>query len=676
MDRLQSHVTEFLKKLWKKVVYIRSTIYEILNSNCIAGLIIYLRPNIDESKALSHDAACPNIVDVIHPHNDQCTSRNSWNLEGYILPQGLRNIDWKMQIMYMFNQSDFDIIKKCYYLFNAPKKDASMISFPLCVVSFGVFSSAAGSSEICLRRSYSWQNLLSIRKKMFCDHLLGVNVFVLIPPRFSSSSEAVSMMTARYLMLTARVDSFGLIPELSPGEISVVTSVIALLATIHTIGKQSDIFKHASNISNRYLIIAFFDGESFDYIGSSHTAYNMMKGLFPQRQLKEQLDSITASQLEVIIDLQQLGTGDGVKLNVLADGRQLNEVSRNIFCTQQCKVDKSKQRSKCVVIVFYCCFSNQLQEMISSLSYGARAVGGTIVHPTNSSRIPPSSWYSFSRISSSIRGIVLAPFREKYEYRRINSILDRAQWNASQRSSAISEVIVAASAVLRVAADYVRLDAAQKQALKIDSRFVTELFECLIDAPDWFSCDFLTQLVGSRYKPNLRFYSGKSTYPSRVHRNPLSFLVHAIAVYLIGSKMTYDDAEDEVVCKNLHKLDNAYTYTWQPDPENGSYYCYRSSVYRHLTYSPAFDIDGNLDAQFSYFFLTLATLSYLGYNFSNRTYSTWTESFYRTEDIVLYLIVDQSHEVTLIVVGLLSVAVSFLIVCRCDDDDILIGREE
>lgn len=56
------------------------------------------------------------------------------------------------------------------------------------------------------------------------------------------------------------MDSFGLIPDISPGEVSVVTSVIALLAVLQAVGKHLDSFKQAALSSDRHLLVAFFDG--------------------------------------------------------------------------------------------------------------------------------------------------------------------------------------------------------------------------------------------------------------------------------------------------------------------------------------------------------------------------------------------------------------------------------
>ncbi|EPB76848.1 Nicastrin [Ancylostoma ceylanicum] len=479
----------------------RSLVQDILASNCIAGLMIVdPESKVDPTEALSHDGACPNPKSGIY--EDGCTSTSLWNEKGYVLPDGLRNIDWNMQILYLFNKTHIDAIKKCHDLFNVPKDGAPFVSFPFCAASFGVFSTAAGSSEICYRRSKPWSRLFDI-------------------------------------------DSFGIIPEISPGEISVLTSVIALLATTRSIGQHLDVFERAANTSGRHVIVAFFDGESFDYIGSSDAAYDMMNDEFPRKlrmDLKAQLDPVIASQLDSIVEVQQLGTGDGsASLYALADGRQFEK--------------------------------GELKHLLKALTAGATAAGGSLNAPTAKSRVPPASWHSFARHEPSIRGVVLAPFRDEYNYRRVNSILDRAQWTSAQRSAAITEVLVAASAMLRAAADHVGLDTAQQMALDIDKDFVshsqvTSLFECFIDEPDWFKCDFFNKLNGGRFKAST------------------------------------------------------------------------------------------------------------GYDFSNGTYSTWTESLYSIDNLRLYLVEQESFEKVMLGLGIVIAIVSFLVVGRCNEESFIIDEGE
>lgn len=59
--------------------------------------------------------------------------------------------------------------------------------------------------------------------------------------------------------------------------------------------------------------------------------------------LTEQLEPIDASQLEGIIEVQQLGTGDGAKLYALADGAQVRngQVSTRLGASEQAPIEMS-----------------------------------------------------------------------------------------------------------------------------------------------------------------------------------------------------------------------------------------------------------------------------------------------------------------------------------------------
>ncbi|ETN85682.1 Nicastrin [Necator americanus] len=515
----------------------RVVVDSILESSCIAGLIVIdSESELDPTERFSHDGACPNPNS--DTYNDGCSSATAWNDHGYILFEGLRNIDWKMQILYVYNDSSIEIIKKVY---NASSK---------------------------------------------------------LPDN-------------SYLILSARMDSFGLIPEISPGDISAITSVIAVLAVARAIGSHAEAFEEAAIISNKYILIALFDGESFENIGSSDAAYSMTIEAFP-RKLKSvsvpQLDLIGIPQLDAIIEVQQLGTGDGSTLNILADGEQFQ--------------------------------SDKLKNMLDSLSRGAEAVGGSLNYPTASSRMPPSSWHSFARFSRSIKGVVLAPFSNKYECRRINSMLDRVNWTAEQRSAAISEITLAASSLLYAAADHVRLNSSANISLEIDRDFVSVLVECFIDSPNWIECDFFKKMDLSQHiRPGMWDLCLSLELVERVsprRQTLLQLLLHSSRL--------------DPIWKNV------YYYIWQVDPNSGIRHCYRTPVSLFEVVSPAFQIKG--------------------YNFTNNTFSTWTESHYRIENLRLYLVIDTSFEYIMFGIGIAFLIVSFLIVGRCNDDTFMIKARE
>ncbi|PIO54840.1 hypothetical protein TELCIR_23785, partial [Teladorsagia circumcincta] len=142
-------------------------------------------------------------------------------------------------------------------------------------------------------------------------------------------------------------------------------------------------------------------------------------------------------------------------------------------------------------------------------------------------------------------------------------MLDRAQWNSTQRSAAISEVVTAASALLRAAGDHVRC-------------------EPFCIAFRTFLLYIIVFLQG--------FYAGKSTYVSAGYRNPVRFFVEWLAIYATGSTSYTSNVKDKNTCDDLGGEQNVYVYTWQADPHTGTYYCYRSSVDVYQVNSPAFRI--------------------------------------------------------------------------------------
>ncbi|XGW21160.1 hypothetical protein V3C99_004256 [Haemonchus contortus] len=603
----------------------RSTVGKFLASECLAGIITYDVSSINGSKPLSHDSECPNSESGF---SKGCTF-NVWNREGAILPEGLRNIDWNMQILYIHNQTYIDTIRKCYELFNVPYNDSSSVTFPFCAASFGIFSKGAGSSEICMRRNGLWPEYLSFFTSGFstqCGPLKGMNIMVHIPPKVHNDTTD-SQPATRYLMLTARMDGFGLIPEISPGEISVVTSVIALLAVIQIIGENFALFEEAALASNRHLLIAFFDGEAFDYIGSSRVAYDMMNGVFPRvarNNLNERLETIFLSQLDGIIEVQQLGSGDGQRLYAHSDGSQV--------------------------------VNGQVLGLLTSMQAGVTAAGGILVSPTKYSEMPPSSWNSFAKINSSIPGLVLAPYHIEYKYLRFNSMLDRAQWDPTQRSAAISEIVMAASALLRAAADHVVLDADAKSKLQIDGDFVSMLINCFIDSPDWFSCDYLDRITGKRHGDQ-DAYNGKSTYVKVGEKERLRFHVQTLTMYLTGTT-AHNHSEEKGVraCRQSGRGQNVYTYNLLTDIETNISHCYRTPVHFYVALSPAFLIED--------------------YDYSNSTYSTWTEATYNIADLQLFLIQDQSFDYVMIAIGIFFLVLSFMVVCRCTEESIMLDEED
>ena len=111
---------------------------------------------------------------------------------------------------------------------------------------------------------------------LFCDPLGGSNIFNTL----LEISKKESITNNSVVVLSARLDSFSMFDNLSPGADSALTSVVTLLSVANTLAKiKSEIIAKANNKTN--VLFALFDGEAFDYIGSSRVVYDMNMGKFP-----------------------------------------------------------------------------------------------------------------------------------------------------------------------------------------------------------------------------------------------------------------------------------------------------------------------------------------------------------------------------------------------------------
>ncbi|KAK5985350.1 hypothetical protein GCK32_017124 [Trichostrongylus colubriformis] len=140
-------------------------------------------------------------------------------------------------------------------------------------------------------------------------------------------------------------------------------------------------------------------------------------------------------------------------------------------------------------------------------------------------------------------------------------------------------------------------------------------------------------------------------------RERLRFPVQVLTMYLTGTTdHAHSDETRAMSCTHFSKGQNVYTYTVLNDPETNTSHCYRTPVHFYLARSPAFTIKD--------------------YNFTNSTYSTWTEAVYSTADLQLFLIEDKSVEIKLLVFGIFFCILSFMVVIRCEEEFIMTGESE
>ncbi|MCP9266517.1 hypothetical protein DINM_022084 [Dirofilaria immitis] len=493
------------------ILLLNERIIGVLKDNRIRGILLLFN-NSAVTSGFSEDAFCPNEQFDL---NGKCENR--WNEPGALLPEGFRFINWKNQFL-LLKIAPKSISSKaswCYEAFNKNLKGPV-----LCSARMKHFMRAAGNAQICLQRQRLFYGF-SDTSISLCDPLGDKNLF-------------------------ATMDSFSSFTEAAVGEVSVLTSLISLLAVAKTIANHSNEFEAVAQRNGRAIIFAFF------MVKRHH------KGEFP-------LD-IRLTDIDSFIEVQQL---DGSEPAFSAHIDSISYDSPPSWLKLQILLDAAKSSLK----------------QSESKNDGNRR--GSKISIERKARLPPSSYQSFLKEKRNIAGFVLRPYGQQYIYNRINSLEDQNVFK-NGTTKLRKQIIAAASAVMGAV-----------------TGFLTGGNETEIDL--FSSCP-------------AGLFLNEGTYVS-VGRNNYSLiriLMTMLIVNVLGSKNAVN-VPDRSQCEDLNKHHKIYHYTWQYDPEDKKFTCYRNSLYITAAESPAFKMDG--------------------YNMHSGVYSTWVESVWTTKQLKLFLTV-------------------------------------
>ena len=154
--------------------------------------------------------------------------------------------------------------------------------------------------------------LLLFIAEIFCDPLGGSNIFY-HNMNFDNNISRIEKNSV--IVLAARQDSFSMFDGLAPGADSALTSIVVILAVADMINQQY-IKEKMKTKKEKSLMFALFDGEAFDYIGSSDTVYKLQNNIFPlidpkrisfDSQSVEKYPFLNITHLSHFIELNQLG---------------------------------------------------------------------------------------------------------------------------------------------------------------------------------------------------------------------------------------------------------------------------------------------------------------------------------------------------------------------------------
>ncbi|XP_040859346.1 nicastrin isoform X1 [Ochotona curzoniae] len=572
----------------------------------IAGLAVTLaKPS--PSQGFSPSVQCPNDGFGVYSNSygsEFAHCKDSlWNQLG----NGLAYEDFSFPIFLLEDENETKVIKQCYHDHNL-SQNGSAPTFPLCAMQLFSHMHAVISTATCMRRS-SIQSSFSINPEIVCDPLSDYNVWSLLKPINTSGTLEPD---DRVVVAATRLDSRSFFWNVAPGAESAVASFVTQLAAAEALQKAQDVSALPRNV-----MFVFFQGETFDYIGSSRMVYDMEKGKFP------------------------------VPLENIASFVELGQVALRTSLELWMHTDPMSQTNESV--------KAQVEELLATLERTGAGVPEVILRRLNQSQaLPPSSLQRFLR-ARNISGVVLTDYSDAFHNKYYQSVYDTAENihvvypEGQSPEEELNFVTDTAKALANVATVLARAlyelagGANFTNTIQADPQTVTRLlYGFLIRANNsWFQSILRHDLRSYLSDSPLQHYIAVSS-PTNT-----TYIVQYALANLTGQVMNLTREQCQDPSKVPSENKDLYEYSWVQGPLNSNKterlpHCVRSTVRLSRALSPAFELS----------------------QWSSTEYSTWTESRWKDIRARIFLIASKELEFLTLMVGFGILAFS-LIVTYC-----------
>lgn len=401
------------------------------------------------------------------------------------------------------------------------------------------------------------------------------------------------------VIAAAKLDSKSFFFDITPGAESGVSGFVTLLAAAHAL-RNAQLAELKHNI-----FYTFFQGETFDYIGSSRMVYDMKNN-----QFVVDLDNVHS-----VLEIGQVGLSSDSKLWLHSDPVSRKNSSVN----------------------------DEVTNLIGKLRVAATNANVSVDEPNFSQPLPPSSFQRFLR-DRPIPGVVIEDHQSAFTNRFYGSMYDNAEYlnisyppnmTPEEQLDHVTDTAKALTKVATMVAQALYLHAggeeAQMKNISADSQIVTRmLYGFLVRSNNsWFQQIVTSNVVGQLNNRPVNLYVSVNA-----QTNTLTHLVQCLLANLTGITINttqencQNQREDEKDTKNKQN----YQYMWvqgaaPPNSTQREGYCVRSTVQFSKAESPAF---------------------LLG-EYTSKNYSTWTESRWKIIKGRLFLVA--SHELEMLTLG-------------------------
>lgn len=558
----------------------------------VAGVAV-VAPNTNPPEAFSPHTTCPNENTGVYsesydPALAHCNA-TVWNPLG----NGLSFEEFDFPIFSLKDDNDTQVIRQCYLDHNRAVNGSSP-QYPLCAMQLYSHMSAVTNTATCMRRN---DINFSITPEYVCDPLGDQNVWASTKPLNITDKGHKPLESV--VIAAAKLDSKSFFFDITPGAESGVSGFVTLLAAAHAL-RNAQLAELKHNI-----FYTFFQGETFDYIGSSRMVYDMKNN-----QFVVDLDNVHS-----VLEIGQVGLSSDSKLWLHSDPVSRKNSSVN----------------------------DEVTNLIGKLRVAATNANVSVDEPNFSQPLPPSSFQRFLR-DRPIPGVVIEDHQSAFTNRFYGSMYDNAEYlnisyppnmTPEEQLDHVTDTAKALTKVATMVAQALYLHAggeeAQMKNISADSQIVTRmLYGFLVRSNNsWFQQIVTSNVVGQLNNRPVNLYVSVNA-----QTNTLTHLVQCLLANLTGITINttqencQNQREDEKDTKNKQN----YQYMWvqgaaPPNSTQREGYCVRSTVQFSKAESPAF---------------------LLG-EYTSKNYSTWTESRWKIIKGRIFLVA--SHELEMLTLG-------------------------
>lgn len=413
-------------------MFTRSTLSGLKSSGKINGALL-LAAN-DSSELLKPPSKYSDDVQNPSAESSLYAKEQIWNPWG----SGILMEDWPFPIFLIKDHDKVQfLIKDCFEKFNQPDDQGQARSWPLCSVELKSHMLASVDTKTCQRRN----NLINpFSPVLICDPMGDQNIFHLNPQNVDWSSSRYA--DSSIILVSAKLDAVNLFDKLETGLDSPTVGIVTLLAAAELLYRDQDFTVDPG----KNVLLAFLNGESFDYIGSSRLVYDMKNGKFPRE--KQATDDDQDSQTWPLIDLKSIKMH--LELGQLVNYDQESKLYAHV--DTQFKATEA------------------LDQLVQEASRS-----GLSLEKLAASNLPPASIQSLLKEDRSIPGILLTNFKDQYRNPHFHSLYDNIT------SIGMPSLIDHLSSVSETLARFISAQVAgndQRQDWKANKTLIGALLDC------------------------------------------------------------------------------------------------------------------------------------------------------------------------------------------------------